>query len=74
MLIRAGGKPLIVAVEMVNYNRVLKEELNRAGAADEDNHRCQQCDGRRLHGFGTAFGKQDAAQVVLAMNGPSLEN
>jgi hypothetical protein len=50
MLIRAGSKPLIVAVEMVNYNGVLKEELGRAGTTDEDNHRCQQCDGRRLHG------------------------
>jgi len=38
MLICAGRKELVVAVEMINYYAILKKELNRTGAADEADH------------------------------------
>src|SRR5262249_31568435 len=38
MLICAGRKALIVAVEMVNYYGVFEKELDRARTTDETNH------------------------------------
>jgi hypothetical protein len=38
MLICAGRKALVVAVEMVNYYAILKKELNRTGTTDEADH------------------------------------
>ena len=42
MLICAGRKPLIVAVEMVNYYGVFEKELDRAGTANETDHGYQR--------------------------------
>jgi hypothetical protein len=49
MLICAGRKALVVAVEMVNYDGPLKKKLNRAGTATEADHGHQQRYRRRLH-------------------------
>ncbi len=49
MLICAGRKVLVVAVEMVNYYGILKKELNRPGTADEAHHGYQQRYKSRLH-------------------------
>ena len=38
MLICAGRKALVAAVEMVNNYGIFKEELTRTGAADKDDH------------------------------------
>ena len=42
MLICAGRKPLIVAVEMVNYYGAFEKELDRAGTANETDHGYQR--------------------------------
>ena len=42
MLICAGRKPPIVAVEMVNYHGVFEKELDRAGTANETEHGYQR--------------------------------
>jgi hypothetical protein len=42
MLICAGCKALIVAVEMVNYYRIFEKELDRAGTAGEADNGYQQ--------------------------------
>jgi hypothetical protein len=49
VLIRAGRKALVVAVEMVNYDGLFKKELNRAGTANEADHGHQQRYRRRPH-------------------------
>jgi hypothetical protein len=49
MLIRAGRKALIVAVEMVNYYGVFEKELDRAGTTDDTDHGNQQCYRGPLH-------------------------
>ena len=38
MLICAGRKELVVAVEMINYYAILKKELSRTGTVDEADH------------------------------------
>jgi hypothetical protein len=42
MLVSAGRKALIVAVEMVNHYAVFEKDLDRAGTADKSDHRSQQ--------------------------------
>ena len=42
MLICAGRKPLIVAVEMVSYYGAFEKELDRAGTANETDHGYQR--------------------------------
>jgi hypothetical protein len=43
MLICAGRKALIVAVEIVNYYGVFEKEPDRPGTTDETDHGNQQC-------------------------------
>jgi hypothetical protein len=38
MLICAGRKALVVAVEMINYYAILKKELRRTGTVDAADH------------------------------------
>jgi hypothetical protein len=38
MLVSAGRKALIVAVEMVNHYGIFEKDLDRAGTADKSDH------------------------------------
>jgi len=49
MLICAGRKALIVAVEMVNHYGIFEKELDGVGTTDETNHGNQQCYRGPLH-------------------------